>query len=791
MSGRRQRGNSEVSQTAAKKTKRTVSLPTFRKWQRELNKEYDSVVWLKCEQDGATGTVVAMFCEVCRKYEDKIQSLRNYSPVWIHGSTNLKTSSVTDHAKSDQHRAAMERLRGEWFKTKPSSAPIVHSFIAMDQRDVSKMCLKFELCYVLAKEGVAFVKYPVFHSLAERQGVDIGSTYKTPDSARLFTHYIAESQRQIFLSSISSTPFFSFLVDGSTDSANIEQELVFVLYSFKDDIAKEIRSCTRYLSVVSPTSSDTLGLVACLGKAFDAQLGISLEDKGSVLGTECRPVLVGGASDGASVNIGIHSSLKAHLQSKYPWLFWAWCFSHRLELACKDAFTSSLFTDINEMLLRLYYVYHQSPKKSRELSAIANELKEVFHMPKGGRLPVRCHGSRWISHKRNALQRILDGYGGYVTHLAALAEDGSVKAADRAKISGFLRKWSRGRMIIGCAMYIEILKPASYLSLCLQKDSLDIIYCVKHILKSASSLESLSKKDPKEWPMVKLLLSRMTTEEEDGETTYQGGTVTHYDSTTIASCSVQAIADLKNLTGKLRDRLSWSDMELLRAMLMFLDTASWIPKRHSVSLEQASEDDKDDKEGIREAAELISSTFREPLESKGACLASLFDEIDEIVDYARKYLDLLEDYRKAWYKLHSVPEAVGWPNILLLSHLLFSLPFTNSAVERAFSKLKVLKTDRRSRLLTGTLDDLLQINIEGPSPENFQANDAVRLWREDRSRRPHQEPRKQYQQRSSASVTSDTEEESNEERAVEEFTLDDWDRLFEGDDEESDVDDSD
>ena len=728
MSGRRQRGNSEVSQTAAKKTKRTVSLPTFRKWQRELNKEYDSVVWLKYEQDGATGTVVAMFCEVCRNYKDKIQSLRNFSPVWIQGSTNLKTSSVIDHAKSDQHRTAMEHLRSERFKAQPSLAPIVQSLITMDARDVSKMCLKFELCYVLAKEGVAFVKYPVFHSLAERQGVDIGSTYKTPDSARLFTHFIAESQRQIFLSSLSSTPFFSFLVDGSTDAANIEQELVLVLYSCKDDIAKEIRSCTRYLSVVSPTSADTLGLVACLGKAFDAQLGIVLEDKESVLGTECRPVLVGGASDGASVNIGRRCSLKAHLQSKYPWLFWAWCFSHRLELACKDAFTSSLFTDINEMLLRLYYVYHQSPKKSRELSAIANELKEVFHMPKGGRLPVRCHGSRWISHKRNALQRVLDGYGGYVTHLAALAEDASVKAAERAKIIGFLRKWSRGRIIIGCAMYIEILKPASYLSLCLQKDSLDIIYCVKLILKSASSLESLSKKDPKDWPMVKLLLSRIITEEEDGETTYQGGTVTHYDSTTITTCSVQAITDLKKLTGKLIDRLSWSNMELLRAMLMLLDTASWIPKRRTVSLEQATDhDDEDDKEEIREAAELISSTFREPLESKGACLASLFDEIDEIVDYARKYLDLHEDYKKAWYKLHSVPEAVGWPNVLLLSHLLFSLPFTNSAVERAFSNLKVLKTDRRNRLLTGTLDDLLQINIEGPSPENFQANDAVRL----------------------------------------------------------------
>ena len=58
--------------------------------------------------------------------------------------------------------------------------------------------------------------------------------------------------------------------------------------------------------------------------------------------------MVGGGTDGASVNIGCHNGVK---QSMFPWLFWAWCFSHRLELACKDSFTSPLFNEVNEMLL--------------------------------------------------------------------------------------------------------------------------------------------------------------------------------------------------------------------------------------------------------------------------------------------------------------------------------------------------------------------------------------------------------------------------------------------------------
>ena len=36
---------------------------------------------------------------------------------------------------------------------------------------------------------------------------------------------------------------------------------------------------------------------------------------------------------------------------------------HRLELALKDALKGTLFTVIDEMLLRVYYLYKNSPKE--------------------------------------------------------------------------------------------------------------------------------------------------------------------------------------------------------------------------------------------------------------------------------------------------------------------------------------------------------------------------------------------------------------------------------------------
>ena len=82
--------------------------------------------------------------------------------------------------------------------------------------------------------------------------------------------------------------------------------------------------------------------------------------------------------------------MKGKLQKELPWLYWTWCYAHRLELACKDAFSSQLFKDIAEVLLRLYYLYAKSPKKSRELADIVENLKEVWEFADGGDLPVRC-----------------------------------------------------------------------------------------------------------------------------------------------------------------------------------------------------------------------------------------------------------------------------------------------------------------------------------------------------------------------------------------------------------------
>ena len=218
----------------------------------------------------------------------------------------------------------------------------------------------------------------------------------------------------------------------------------------------------------------------------------------------------------------------------------------------------------------------------------------------------------------------------------------------------------------------------------------------------------------------------------------------------IAQCSRQALTDLQRLDGKMREWLEWTDVKLLRSILVFLDTCSWagsaIGHRQSNS-DTGEEEEMDNVTEIRAAVEHIATIFRDPLEDKGACLSPLDDELEEAVQFCRRYLDSqLEDYKKVWYKLHSTHDSQKWPTVLL-SELLFSLPFTTSKVTRMFSSLKVIKTDRRTSLQITTLDDLMEINVEGLPLPSFSAESAVDLWWTNHVRRPNQRARKEYEQR--------------------------------------------
>ena len=336
------------------------------------------------------------------------------------------------------------------------------------------------------------------------------------------------------------------------------------------------------------------------------------------------------------------------------------------------------------------------------------------------------------------------------------------------------------RIILGCAMYIDILKPSSLLSLSLQECELDTVIGINNILKSTAALKSLARLDPLEWPTVKLLLGRI--KDEGSEKVYQGAPLRNFTTVTQEKSKQDTLCDLTSLDEKMRERLKWSDTKLLRCLLVFLETKSWAKRSHTPAAHSDNEDNIDEDSDcslveVKESVEYLAAHFRSPLEAKGLSLFTLQDEIEEIVEYARTYLNIHStEYRKVWYKLYSCPDARKWPNILSLCELSFSLPFSNGRDEQIFSSLKVLKTTRRTNMQGDTLNDLLEIYVEGPTLSSFCPDHAIELWWSDCSttRRVNQQPRKEYRPRNLESSNPDSTQEQKEES----LTLELWDEWF-------------
>ena len=124
--------------------------------------------------------------------------------------------------------------------------------------------------------------------------------------------------------------------------------------------------------------------------------------------------------------------------------------------------------------------------------------------------------------------------------------------------------------------------------------------------------------------------------------------------------------------------------------------------------------------------------------------------------------------------------------------LLFSLPFSTAKVERLFSMLKIMKTEKRTALSITSVNDLMEINTKGPSLGNFNAEAAVSLWWNDcaTTRRINQHPRKKYKKPKSADDKGHySGSDSGSELEKEALALDVWDSWFEDEDSISEVDD--
>ena len=159
---------------------------------------------------------------------------------------------------------------------------------------------------------------------------------------------------------ISKSKYYSVLSYGSTDSSVTEQKTIYILF-----ICGGV-PVLKHFSIESVKVADSGGLKETLEKAF-LRFGFKKYYK-----------LVGLNLDGARVNMGRMNGLGKLIRCEEPWVKIVYCFNHILELAIKDAFTTTIFYhNIDEMLTKLYYLYQKSLKRLQQLRELNDALRKI------------------------------------------------------------------------------------------------------------------------------------------------------------------------------------------------------------------------------------------------------------------------------------------------------------------------------------------------------------------------------------------------------------------------------
>ena len=93
-----------------------------------------------------------------------------------------------------------------------------------------------------------------------------------------------------------------------------------------------------------------------------------------------------------------------------------------------------------------------------------------------------------MAHKVAALKRVIDAY---LAHMIAVTEDSTVKSAERQKIKGYTLKWRDSKILLGCALFHDLLKPYSILCKVLQEVEICVVCAIEAVMKTKKSLEKM------------------------------------------------------------------------------------------------------------------------------------------------------------------------------------------------------------------------------------------------------------------------------------------------------------
>ena len=677
-----------VESSKSKKTSKShVQLKTVQKWAAEENMK----PWLKYDMetvaDGVSVVVKTIWCSYCRKHS-KSRDSSNF----VKGTANVKREAVIKHLKSNKHRQSESAWHVAKKLERNERTPILDGIVKMEQATEQRMVKLFRTAYYLAVCEKPMSDFAGLVRLQNANGGDLGNSYMNDKAAHAFISHIAGVYFDELKADLEAADFFSVMIDGSTDRADIERELIFIRF-IKDGYPK-----MAYLRVEALRHATADGVMDALNEAF------------SLFGFDAatwKQKLVGFGADGAAVNMGRTHSVSTMLRQAAPWIVVIHCTAHRLELAIKDTFKDTYFNNVViETLTTIYYFYRNSPKRFRELKAVASWMEE--HVTK----PARANGTRWIEHKIQAVRKMIANYASIHAHLSTFAETAGNPPADKAKARGILNKISQYKFVATLYWVPDVLDEIAKVSLLMQRNDVTVPSLLRKLNTVQQQLNHLATHPG---PSCRLLDQAIG---DNGD--YKGVQLLNRRGINPAQEQALCVAAILPL---LERRFQSCTEDIFTACKIF-DPLNW-PDDRADLIEY----------GNAEIQVTIFPHFQfllantEPATDVQTILQQWLELKIMVRDEDRWQGHHPLSIFQTLYRHNREREDISLTAILTVIHLTMLYPLSTAVVERGFSIMKQIKTDWRCNLSNDTMDNLMRIKHQGTEvTDEFDPAKAINRW---------------------------------------------------------------
>ena len=672
-----------------------------------------------------------MYCTVCQKF-DKSGKRNAFKD---EGCGSLRYTVVNAHKESHSHVVAMDAF--ETSKLPTEEKPLHKAAIKINEQEMKKLKILFTSSFYIAQFNKPYRDFDNLiglqvHNFARNEEHKY-KTYRTDKKCKEFIDSIAaEIVEKTVTNKLGGNSFISVLADGSTDLGNTEQEIIYIT------MLQDGKPVTQYVTMTSVRSANAENLALALKNTLkkDLQLGDNWPNN-----------VMACCFDGAAVMMGHVSGVATNLSKDAPHLIRIHCCAHRLELAIKDTLKLDEIEEIDDVLNHAYKHYKLSRVNWEGLQDTGQALKKKV------KRPVRVDGTRWLAHHHRAAEAVDNNWLCMVVNLEHQMQTQNAERREKAEI--LLNKLRTIEFVLMFNFFLCYLAIMKELSLVLQKNNVTVDQVVDKINSVSTRLKQLKGKD-----LEKVLMKEVT--EEDGITSFRGEVIARTTSKRetrntdkenqaeeisikqkvmetakkIVDGTIQniderfgslvdndiikaaAIANVHNWPSEAEALNEYGEDEVEKLYMHFEGPL----KRRNIDLNRAKV----------KWIELKTQVARKrKLEKTAAANAQAQQQQkkQKSTKVTKPKSSSVNVSMQIWEDILTDPELKeNFKHILAIIEIILILPVHTSNLERGFSQMNLIKTEKRTHLTTESLNSLLTVKLSGLDYRSYDPAGAIIRW---------------------------------------------------------------